>query len=167
MFKFCSGQVPEPTYRTAKRIAEHYKLPLAAIYESKVASFEATKRLGVEAAVIEDEAQVNIPESEWPLDPFISQEQWHALPEAHRNAAAFKAFETLASIGSSFVAKDQSGKQGSSRPDESGVVVPSDNSMTGHRPSSTRRLVTSLSGSKVKKSAHQRAPKAVEKGEKK
>jgi hypothetical protein len=112
LYKFCKGQVPNPTRPTAERIAQHFLLPVDAIYDEKVASKFAEERLLPEVqAATQNEGEnrsaratstisspeVSVPPS-WPLER-ISPASWGNLTDRQRGAIEEAAVRAMRDMG--------------------------------------------------------------------
>jgi hypothetical protein len=60
LHKICAGNVPEPSRKSADRIAKHFKIPVEAIYEPRVAAQIFVERFG-NGAVIQPVVQAAAP----------------------------------------------------------------------------------------------------------
>lgn len=102
LHKFCAGLVAEPSHITAKRIADHYKLPVEAIYSERVATEESRRLLGdipvmPDAPVPADPAPAADAPADWPFAR-ITRDMWANLSERQRGAieaAAVQAWRDL------------------------------------------------------------------------
>lgn len=104
LHKFCAGSVRSPSRETAERIATHYKLPIDALYNEKLATEEAHRLLSdlppeVAAATAQLAPRPEAAAPAWPFER-INPTMWAGLTERQRGAieaAAVKAWRELQS----------------------------------------------------------------------
>lgn len=107
LHKFISGHVAQPHHATASRIANHFGVPVAALYDANVATEWFNKlRLKRPGDALDPEAKVAAgstaeppPRSQsstqgppsWPLGSFLTQDLWGRLSDEQRIAVAWEA----------------------------------------------------------------------------
>jgi hypothetical protein len=96
LHKFVNGQVANPKRPTAERIAKHFRIPVDAIYDERVATQLAKERLGHredEPAVLDFKAPTD---SDWQLLEDLkwlpSEERTALINQVHEKAAKYQAY---------------------------------------------------------------------------